>query len=57
MIRDVYIYIRYEIPEEDTKYLTPADKAKECIENILTDDTDLLDEFVKDYKITIEDGD
>lgn len=54
MIREVYVYIKYDIPDDEC--LTTSDKAKSIIEDVL-DDGNLLDEFVKDYKITIVDGD
>lgn len=54
MIREVYVYIKYDIPDDEN--ITSADKAKDFIEDVL-DDGNLLDEFVKDYKITIIDGD
>lgn len=54
MTREVYIYIKYDIPSND--WLTPADEAKTIIEDVLDDDN-LLDEFVQEHKITIIDGD
>lgn len=54
MTREIYVYINYDIPEEDMKYLTPTDKVKDIFEAVL-EDGNVLDEFVKDYKITIVD--